>query len=587
MVERPVPDRPGRLVVVTPWYPTSGHPYWGVFVRRTTQALLEQFPDPLVVHVSSHPPGTAPAPAREVVDGIEVLRVPFETEPAAPRDEVARLTRAALEPHADELAAATAVHVHVGLPTGWAVVDLVGERVPVLVTEHASYVNRLLSEPATAALYAQTVRGAAAFSTVNEDLTRVLRGRYPDRAATISTVHNVIDVERLTEREHPPRRFDRWLYVGNVLEAKGVLRLVRAFAAWRARRPAATLTIAGAGVDLERMRALADELGVLDAVTFLGRVDPTHIAEVYHRADLMVHLSRSETFGMASAEALATGLPVVATATRGGVRTLDVAQDLWMSWLVDVGEDVEPVLVAVEGLEARLGSARPHLVREDLAFRFGPAAVGADVGRLLRGEPAPEPDPDAPLVVAIALHRSALRRSARIAQDAARRGARAVLVADSALEADVDDRVRVLEVGDVRYDMITHRLERWGLDGIPRVLLAVARPFARALGREATIDALGERQRAAGLWWRRAVGERLVHAHVDPLVLGRYVLREHAEAIADPTVVVWGDPRGIPLAARIARAYTNAQVIPAMHHDAVVELLREAAAGRDEITREA
>ena len=566
-------ERPGRLVVVAPWYPTADHPYWGVFVRRTTQALLEQFPDPLVVHVSSHAPGTAPAPVREVVDGIEVLRVPFEVEPAAPRADVARLTRAALEPHADELAAAAAVHVHVGLPTGWAVVDLVGDRVPVVVTEHASYVNRLLSEPDTAALYAQTVRGAARFTTVNEDLTRALRHRFPDRAGTISTVHNVVDVERMPERAHLPRRFDRWVYVGNVLEAKGVLRLVRAFAAWKARRPAATLTIAGAGADLERTRQLADELGVADAVTFLGRVDPERIPDVYLQADLMVHLSRSETFGMASAEALGTDLPVVATATRGGLRTLDVAQDLWMAWLVEVGEDVEPVLVAVEGLEARLGSARPHLVRADLAFRFGPEAVAADLGRLLRGEPAPDPDPDAPLVVAIALHRSAVRRSARLAQDAARRGARAVLVTDSADEADVDDRVHVVEVGAVRYAMLTHRTERWGLDGVPRVLLGIARPLARALGRESVVDDLAQRQRAAGLWWRRAIGERLVHAHVDPLVLARYVMRERADEIADPALVVWGEPRGIPLAARIARAYPGARVVPAMHHDAVVALL--------------
>ena len=130
--------RAGRLVVVTPWYPTPENPYWGAFVRATTLALVEQFPDPLVVHAEARPPGTPDlAATRQVVDGLEILRVPFVADPQTPRAHLAELTRQALEPYADELAAAHVVHVHVGMPTGWAVVDLVGDRTRVVVTEHA------------------------------------------------------------------------------------------------------------------------------------------------------------------------------------------------------------------------------------------------------------------------------------------------------------------------------------------------------------------------------------------------------------------------------------------------------------------
>lgn len=580
--DRTAAGRPGRLVVVTPWYPTPENPYWGAFVRATTLALVEQFPDPLVVHVEARvPDAPAVATTREVVDGIEVLRVPFVVAPATSRARVAELTRDALAPYAEELAAAQVVHAHVGMPTGWAVVDLVGERTRVVVSEHASYLNRLWADERTSAMYAETVRGAARFTSVGEDTSRALRRRYPDVAESVHTVHNPVDVTRFELREDVPGRLDRWLYVGNVLEAKGVLRLVRAFAAWRARRPDATLTVAGGGADTDRALALADELGVADAVRFLGRVDPTGIAAVYRDADVLVHLSVSETFGLSAVEALATGLPVVATATRGAQRNLDVAQDLWMAWLVEVGDEVDDVLAAVEGLEARHRSARPGLVREDLALRFGPQTVAATLGRTLRGEPEPELPADAPVVVAIALHRAVVAAATRVVRDAARRGARAYLVTDGSHGVDVDDRVTVLDVSPARYRVITHRLERWTVDGVPRVLLGAARPLARVMGRADALDALAARQQDLSTRLKRTVGEKGVHAHVDPLVLARYVERTWGDLLVDPVLVTWGDPRGIPLATRLARANPDAHVVRTAHHDLLVDVLASASGTRD------
>ncbi len=570
--------RAGRLVVVTPWYPTPENPYWGAFVRATTLALVEQFPDPLVVHAEARPAGTPDlAATRQVVDGLEILRVPFVADPQTPRAHLAELTRQALEPYADELAAAHVVHVHVGMPTGWAVVDLVGDRTRVVVTEHASYLNRLWADERASQMYARTIRGAAAVTTVGEDTARALRQRYPDRADAIHTVFNPVDVERFVPREEVAGRLDRWLYVGNLLEAKGVLRLVRAFAQWRALRPDATLTVVGGGADEDRMRALAQELGVVDAVRFLGRVAPDRVGDVHRDADVMVHLSTSETFGLAAVEALASGLPVVATATRGGLRNLDVAQDLWMAWLVGIGDDVDDVLAAVHGLEARHRSARPALVREDLARRFGPVGVAARLGRTLRGEPEPELPADAPVVVAIALYRTAVRPAVRVVRDAARRGARAYLVTDDVHAVDLDDRVTVLDVAPVRHRLLTHRLERWAVDGVPRVLLRAARPIARVAGRTESLDRLARRHRRASARFKRRVGEPAVHAHVDPLVLAAYVERTWGDLLVDPVLVTWGDPRGIPLAARLARANPDAVVVESAHHDVVVDVLERRA----------
>jgi glycosyltransferase involved in cell wall biosynthesis len=67
-----------------------------------------------------------------------------------------------------------------------------------------------------------------------------------------------------------------------------------------------------------RLRKLATELGLADRIAFLGELDEDALADQYQRADLFVLPSYHEGYGMALAEALACGLPVVST-TAGAI----------------------------------------------------------------------------------------------------------------------------------------------------------------------------------------------------------------------------------------------------------------------------
>ncbi len=68
--------------------------------------------------------------------------------------------------------------------------------------------------------------------------------------------------------------------------------------------------IVGDGPERERLEVYARRLGV--EVTFLGRVRREVLPDVYSKADLFLLLSKTETFGLVLAEAMACGLPVVA-----------------------------------------------------------------------------------------------------------------------------------------------------------------------------------------------------------------------------------------------------------------------------------
>ena len=68
-------------------------------------------------------------------------------------------------------------------------------------------------------------------------------------------------------------------------------------------------------VTAARVRAAIIRLGLEDRVTLAGDLDGEALSACYNRADIFVLATRQETYGMAVAEALARGLPVVATMT--------------------------------------------------------------------------------------------------------------------------------------------------------------------------------------------------------------------------------------------------------------------------------
>ena len=85
----------------------------------------------------------------------------------------------------------------------------------------------------------------------------------------------------------------------------------------------AELNIIGTGPRFDEYAGLARTLGIEEEVHFLGFVDPTEVPTHYASADLFVLPSRMENFPLVLLDAMASGLPVVATAV-GGVPELVV-----------------------------------------------------------------------------------------------------------------------------------------------------------------------------------------------------------------------------------------------------------------------
>lgn len=109
-----------------------------------------------------------------------------------------------------------------------------------------------------------------------------------------------------------------------LIEKKGLDDAIHAFAAFTKVHPQSQFTIAGEGPLLEPLKRLRDDLGLQNKIQFPGFVKGSALCDLFHSAHLFIHPSRmtadqnQEGVPNAMLEAMATGLPVVAT-LHGGI----------------------------------------------------------------------------------------------------------------------------------------------------------------------------------------------------------------------------------------------------------------------------
>jgi len=157
--------------------------------------------------------------------------------------------------------------------------------------------------------------GLYSVNIVNSAATWAEFACYPARyrRSLVLIEHGLDAPAPTTPRDETRRRLDLpparpiLLNVGRLAPQKNQDLLIRALACL----PQAHLVLAGAGLQIEAYRALAQTLGVDDRLHMLGPLLGDDIADLYAAADLFVFPSTWETFGLAAVEAAMAGMPMV------------------------------------------------------------------------------------------------------------------------------------------------------------------------------------------------------------------------------------------------------------------------------------
>jgi glycosyltransferase involved in cell wall biosynthesis len=325
MLDR-APRRRLKVLVLPSWYPTERYPMGGIFCQEQARALNEALEVEVVVLFVDRAPilhwlrRLRNRPQVSYESSLKVYRTVMPRLPVVwPFLYVPWAFLSLLRLRRHNRFTPDIVHAHVALPAGLAGVLIKRLlRIPLIVTEHTGPFSMLMRNPLAARATTLALRSADRVIAVSLALRRQM-WEYPQLHRHIDIVPNVVDTDAFY-RPRSGRSFGPYklLFVGEMnTDIKGVEHLLAAISLLAERDLEVRLDLVGDGRNRGKYEALARSLGVSKLCRFLGTVSHDEIARLMSEAELLVMPSLAETFGVVVAEALAAGLPVVATRCGG------------------------------------------------------------------------------------------------------------------------------------------------------------------------------------------------------------------------------------------------------------------------------
>lgn len=220
------------------------------------------------------------------------------------------------------------------------------------------------------------------------------------RRARLDVIHNFVDYHRFCDVSAEKRGVMRAAFnvpaaclligsIGDVIPAKGLIHVVRALPKIRSTIAAAQLLVVGGGPAAYRahVEREARQLGVGSMITWAGR--RTDIADIMAGLDVFVLPSLEENFPLVTAEAMAAGLPVVATAV-GGLPECVSADESGLLVPPADGEALADALIRLlrdAPLRRQLGDAARRRVRERFSLETQVPRIEAALAQAAKSRP--------------------------------------------------------------------------------------------------------------------------------------------------------------------------------------------------------
>lgn len=218
------------------------------------------------------------------------------------------------------------LHVHYAIPHAAAaymakrIVEQEGIRIPVITTLHGTDITLVGRDKTYAPVVTFSINESDAITAVSENLRQETFANFRIQKP-IEVIHNFVDIRRFAKKPIDafrqviaPRGERIILHASNFRKVKRIADVVRIFAGIRERLPARLLLV-GDGPERPMAEELVRQLGLCDDVRLLGKQQD--MEDIFVISDLFLLPSEYESFGLAALEAMAAGVPVVASDAGG------------------------------------------------------------------------------------------------------------------------------------------------------------------------------------------------------------------------------------------------------------------------------
>jgi glycosyltransferase involved in cell wall biosynthesis len=265
------------------------------------------------------------------------------------------------------------IHAHGALPCGHAAALLSRQlKTPFVVTVHGldAFSSQQVSgwpgawcARVSRRVYAAARRVIGVSQHVCDEVQRGTGG-----LSAASVVYNGVDPSLFTPGGNPARPV--LLTVGNLIPTKGHELVVHALAALRPEFPELTWEVIGEGPELNRIRALAEKLGVLTSIRFQGRQNRAEVAEACRRCTVFALPSGYEGLGCVYLEAMASGKVAIGCVGQGIEEVIRHGEN---GWLIPANGGAElidglRVLLREEARRGQIGAAARETVLQSFTL---------------------------------------------------------------------------------------------------------------------------------------------------------------------------------------------------------------------------
>jgi len=381
-----------RLIVCSSIFPNPAEPNKGIYIYKTVRAMAELADVAVLAPVPYFPKAVpiaryvryAQVPGQAALDGVRIGYPRVLVTPKIGRPLYGLSYAAGLVRPLSRLVKAgrpQALLAFWAYPDGFATVLLARLfKLPVVVGARGGDVNDVDQHPGRRRMVAWTFRHCDGALAVSRALGSAIVNLGVD-SAKVKVVPNGLDDAYLAQAAGaagpgPGVSVGRTvLYCGRLSAEKDPLSLLEAFRRLLTTRPDARLTFLGDGPLRPRIEALSAELGITGRITLAGEVRHDQIPSYMRQADVLCLPSLQEGYPNVLLEALACGLPVVATDV-GGVS--EIVTDESLGILVRAGRPDELALALETALsrpwdrqrlrQAAHGRSWHDVARETLDF---------------------------------------------------------------------------------------------------------------------------------------------------------------------------------------------------------------------------
>lgn len=356
------------ILIITSWYPQNETDFSGIFIKERVDILKDKF-NLIVVHptvdYSSFKPFFAFTVQRNEESNVPIIRIGVKRSfPVYNQWNFFVTAKQAIK---RELQGKKIdlIHCHVAYPAGILGMMLAKDfKVPYVITEHYGGFVGLFRSAIHKFLILRAIRKATYLSTVSEFSARIIK-KYT--TAPIEIIPNPIDVTKFRlKKEH--RKSDGTIVAGFLggldSDVKGLDVLLVALSILKPAR--LKVKIGGGGRLLENYKALAKKLNVEKYCNFLGAIPAEERFEFYADLDFFVLSSRRESFGVVLLEAMASGVPVLATRCGGPEEIVDRETGI----LVE-NENAQALAGGLEKMMKMYMRFDPFRIRTRVEERFG------------------------------------------------------------------------------------------------------------------------------------------------------------------------------------------------------------------------